>query len=164
MPNYTEEFREEIVKKMMPPNPSSLAALYEETGVSKPTLRAWRNKYREEGKAVPADPANPESWSGENKLSVVIETASLNEQRLSEYCRSKGLYVEQIGRWKEAAIAGNEDKERLTKGERGQWQQEKKKSRQLEKDLSRMESALAETAALLVLKKKAQLIWVGEEK
>ena len=42
---------------------------------------------------MPADPSNPENWSGEDKLSVVIETAALNEQELSEYCRKKGHLV-----------------------------------------------------------------------
>ena len=35
----------------------------------------------------------------------------------------------------------------------------KKENKSLKKDLSRKEKALAETAALLVLKKKAQEIW-----
>nr|VFK66832.1 MAG: hypothetical protein BECKTUN1418D_GA0071000_16001 [Candidatus Kentron sp. TUN] len=30
----------------------------------------------------------------------------MNEQELSEYCRENGLYVEQIERWREPAIAG----------------------------------------------------------
>ena len=54
---------------------------------------------------MPADPTNPENWSAQDKLAVVIETASLNEQALSEYCRRKGLYTEQIDRWKELALA-----------------------------------------------------------
>ncbi len=37
--------------------------------------------------------------------------------------------------------------------------QEKSRSLQLEKELRRKESALAETAALLVLRKKAHVIW-----
>ena len=41
---------------------------------------------------------------------------------------------------------------------------DKKKIKELERDLSRKEKALAETTALLVLKKKADLIWgSGEE-
>ncbi|QDX98030.1 hypothetical protein EGD00_14410 [Pectobacterium carotovorum subsp. carotovorum] len=38
----------------------------------------------------------PEHWSAEAKLATVIETASVNEAELSEYCREKGLYVEQV--------------------------------------------------------------------
>ncbi|MCF6325624.1 MAG: transposase [Gammaproteobacteria bacterium] len=163
MPRYTDEFKEQVVRKMMPPNAMSVAELSREIGISGATLYNWRNKYRKEGKAVPADPSNPERWSGENKLAVLIESAALNEQELSEYCRRKGLYVEQILRWKEAAIAGNESGERLTKAERQALKKERSKSRRLEKELNRKEKALAEIAALLVLKKKAQAIWGEDE-
>ncbi len=165
MPKYSEEFKEKIVQKMMPPNAISILQIGRETGVSEPTLYSWRNKVRGKGKAVPADPSNPERWSGQDKLSVVIETAPLNEQELSEYCRRKGLYVEQIARWKEAAIAGNDSSEHLFDAERRDWRKQKVKVRALEKELRRKEKALAEVAALLVLEKKAQVIWAdgGEE-
>jgi len=163
MSHYTEEFREQTVRKMMPPNSQSVAQVSRESGVSEATLYNWRNQFRHRGKAVPADPKNPESWSGENKLAVVIETAALNEQELAEYCRHKGLYVEQIARWREAAIAGAETQRPLSAAERRDLQKERKKSRSLEKELKRKEKALAETAALLVLQKKAQAIWGENE-
>ncbi len=89
MPHYSEEFKEQVVRKMMAPNAISVAQVSRDTGVSEQTLYNWRNRFRNEGKAVPADPSNPENWSGENKLAVVIETASLNEEELAEYCRRK---------------------------------------------------------------------------
>ena len=159
MPHYSEEFKEQAVRKMMPPNAQSVAQVSRETGVSDVTLYNWRNRFRHEGKAVPADPSNPENWSGENKLAVVIETAALNEEELAEYCRSKGLYVEQIVSWREAAAAGAETQRPLSRAERQELQQERKKNRKLAKELRRKEKALAETAALLVLQKKAQAIW-----
>jgi transposase len=36
-----------------------------------------------------------------------LETASLSAVELSEYCRAKGLYPEQVNGWKQACIAGN---------------------------------------------------------
>jgi len=159
MRQYSEEFREQTVRKMMPPNAMSVAQVSRETGVSEQTLYNWRNRFRHEGKAVPADPSNPENWNGENKLAVVIETAALNEEELAEYCRRKGLYVEQIARWREAAIAGAETQRPLSAAERRELQQDRKKIRKLEKELRRKEKALAEAAALLVLQKKAQAIW-----
>ena len=163
MPHYNEEFKEQAVRKMMPPNALSVAQVSRETGVSDATLYNWRNRFRYEGKAVPADPSNPENWSGENKLAVVIETAALNEEELAQYCRSKGLYVEQIQGWREAAAAGAETQRPLSRAERKELQLERKKSRRLAKELRRKEKALAETAALLVLQKKAQAIWGDEE-
>ncbi len=96
-------------------------------------------------------------------MAVVIETACLNEQALSEYCRKKGLYVEQINRWKELALGGYEARGRLSANERRELKQTKKQKRQIEKELKRKEKALAETAALLVLSKKCNAIWGGKE-
>ncbi len=163
MRQYSEEFREQSVRKMMPPSAMSVAQVSRETGVSEQTLYNWRNRFRHEGKAVPADPSNPENWNGENKLAVVIESAALNEEELAEYCRRKGLYVEQIARWREAAIAGAETQRPLSAAERRELQQDRKKIRKLEKELRRKEKALAEAAALLVLQKKAQAIWGESE-
>ena len=89
-------------------------------------------------------------------MAVVIETAAMNEQELSEYCRRKGLYPEQIARWREAAQAANDAQGPWTKQQRQQLREEKRRNAQLVKDLRRKESALAEAAALLVLRKKVQ--------
>ena len=148
---------------MMPPNAMSVAQVSRETGVSEQTLYNWRNRFRHEGIAVPADPKNPENWNGENKLAVVIETAALNEEELAEYCRKKGLYVEQVVRWREAAVAGAGAEAPLTAAERRSYAQERKKTRKLEKELKRKDKALAETAALLVLQKKVRAIWGDNE-
>jgi len=160
---YTKEFKEQIARKMMPPNSTSVAQIHRDTGISVQTLYTWRNKFRNEGKAVPADPSNPENWSGSDKLAVIIETAALNEQALSEYCREKGLYPEQIQRWKEMAVSSNDNTEKLTRAERREWQKDKKKTHNLKKELRRKDKALAETAALLVLQKKVQDIWGEDE-
>ena len=147
MAQYSEGFRERAVQMMMAPAAKSVAPVSRETGASEQTLYNWRNRLRHEGKAVPADPSNPESWNGENKLAV-------NEEELAEYCRGKGLYVEQIVRWREAAIAGAETQRPLSAAERRELVQDRKKIRQLEKELRRKEKALAEAAALLLLQKK----------
>ena len=114
MARYSKEFKESMVQKMMPPNAQSIAHIHRDTGVSEPTLYNWRNQYKNQGRAVPADPSNPENWSAQDKLAVVIETARLNERALSEYCRKKGLYTEQIIRWKTQALEGYEAPERLS--------------------------------------------------
>ncbi len=159
MPKYSEGFKQQAMQMLMAPNATSVAQVSRETGVAEQTLYNWRNQLRHKGTAVPADSSNPERWSGENKLAVVIETAALNEEELAEYCRGKGLYAEQIGRWREAAISGAETLRPLSAQERKELQQERKKTRKLEKELRRKDRALAETAALLVLQKKARAIW-----
>jgi len=47
--------------------------------------------------------------------------------------------------------------------QRSEWAADKKKIKELERDLARKDRALAETTALLVLKKKADLIWGSGE-
>lgn len=160
---YSDEFKEQAVRRLMPPNAQSVAQVSRDIGISDVTLYNWRNQYRDRGNAVPADPSNPENWSGKNKLAVVIETATLNEEALSVYCREKGLYVEQVRRWREAAESGADVDRPLTAAERREWQKERKKNRKLEKELGRKEKALAEAAALLVLQKKARAIWGDSE-
>jgi len=163
MARYSAEFKEQVVRQLMAPDARSVAEVHRETGVSEPTLYAWRNQAREAGQAVAADPANPERWNAETKLAVVIETAGLNAQELGEYCRRKGLYAEQIERWRRAAVQGV-----AAQPERAQRQalaEARKRERRLAQELRRKDQALAEAAALLVLRKKAQALWGdGEEK
>ncbi len=66
--------------------------LSQESGISDVTLYNWRKQARVEGIAVPADGKNPEKWSSEDKFAIVLAAASLNEAKLAEYCRQKGLY------------------------------------------------------------------------
>jgi transposase len=65
---------------MMPPIAVSVAQVSREIGVSEQKLYNWRNRIRHQGKAVPAEPNNPENWTGQKKLAAVIETAALNEE------------------------------------------------------------------------------------
>ena len=165
MPHYSEEFKEKLVREMMSPGGRSVSEIHRASGISENTLYSWKNKYGVEQEAEPGRAGKPENWDGERKLLVLTETAGLNEQELSEYCRENGLYVEQIERWREPAIAGTESGSLLTKGQRQEWQRDKKRLCNIEKELRRKEKALAEAAALLVLEKKAQVIWRdgGEE-
>ncbi len=161
---YSEEFKESIIKKMMPPNPVSVLQLCKDTGVSDVTLYKWRKAYRNRGISVPSKQTKPDDWSAEDKLAVVIETAPLNEHQLSEYCRRKGLYPEQVEQWKVSALSGYQQSAQVRQEKQRSRQEDKKKIRELEKQLHRKDKALAETAALLVLSKKCEAIWgVNEE-
>lgn len=161
--NYSPEFKEAMLRRMLPPNNESITKISREEGVSEQTLRNWRNKARKEGYAAPGNDAVPDDWSTQDKFLVVVETASLNETELAEYARKKGLYVEQIHAWKDACMNANggiaKESARLSR-ELKQSQKERKK---LEKELKRKDKALAEAAALLVLSKKANAIWGDPE-
>ena len=122
----------------------------------------WRAEARGKGQLLPAADAGPEGWSSQDKFAAVLETAALNEADMGEYCRKRGLYPAQIAAWRAACEEAN-DWARASTARVGQaTKQEKKRVKALERDLARKDRTLAETAALLVLRKKAQAIWGTE--
>jgi transposase len=163
MKHYSPERKEVVIQKMMPPNNMSIAALSSECGITQSTLYNWRKHAKNRGLAVPGDGKNAEEWSSSNKFAVVIETAALNGAELAEYCRKKGLLAEQIELWKQACMGANANVAEQEKVHKGQSKKDRKRIKQLEVELRRKERALAETAALLVLRKKANAIWGEDE-
>ena len=161
--NCSPEYKEAMLRRMLPPNNESITKIAKEEGLSEQTLRNWRDKARKDGYAAPGKDVVPDEWSTQDKFLIVVETASLNETELAEYARKKGLYVEQIKAWKDACMNANggiaKEAARLNR-ELKDSQKERKK---LEKELQRKEKALAEAAALLVLSKKANAIWGDPE-
>lgn len=54
MSRYSEEFKEQAVRKMMALNAMPVVQVSLDTGVSEQALHNWRNRYRDEGKTGPA--------------------------------------------------------------------------------------------------------------
>lgn len=106
---------------------------------------------------------NGEKWLSEDKFLIVMESFSMNQVELAEYCRKKGLFKEQIEAWKKTCLSANEQEENRTRELATELKEEKKQARQLEKELRHKEKALAEAAALLLLRKKAHAIWGDQE-
>ena len=160
MSTYSAEFKAQIVKKMMPPNNQSVAHISRESGIHVSTLYSWKKQFQAKGFVVPAKPSSPDRWDTKAKLAAIIQTASMNESERSSYCREHGIYSEQLDAWKAAFEAVDIADGPVTKAVLAT---ERKKSRQLEKELRRKEKALAETAALLTLSKKGRAIWGTNE-
>ena len=161
---YSAEIRERAVQQMMPPLNRKVLDLARETGITTVTLRTWRHQARAGGKVVPGDGKQADQWSSQDKFRVVLESASLNAAELAEYCRRKGLYVEQIKAWREACEQANRPPQpSQARREREADKAAQQRIKQLERELRRKEAALAETAALLVLRKKAEALWGKEE-
>lgn len=163
MARYSAEMKASSIQKMMPPNNVSVAQIARDTGITETTLYNWRKQARNQGMPVPGDGKNPDQWKPENQLAVIIETAALNEAEMAEYCRKKGLFSEQIQQWKTAFInaraARSESYPDKQKNRSVEHKKDQLKIKKLERELNRKDKALAETAALLVLTKKAQEIW-----
>ena len=155
--------KEAILNKMLSPHPPTVSSLSKQEGISEPTLYDWRKQLRKTGRAVPEPDRTSESWSAQTKFAVVVETAALNEAQLAEYCRSKGLYPEQVKAWRETAIASQDEARQVNAQEHHQAKGYRKQIKQLEREISRKNSALAEAAALLILQKKMRALWEGGE-
>ena len=163
MARYSQEFKNSIIAKMMPPENKSITQIARETGLSEATLNQWRRKARASGCAAPADNQEAERWSTQDKFLIVVETAKLNEAELAEYCRKKGIYVEQVNSWRDACLQANGGVAKEATRYQQELKQTTRRVKDLEKELRRKEAALAETAALLVLRKKADAIWGDSE-
>ena len=159
MKHHSPERREAILKKMAPPNNMTVPELAQQEGISTATLYNWRKQARERGHILPSRNAGPDKWTSEEKFRVVLETAPMSEAEFSAYCRKNGLYPEQVEQWREACVGANADSADQQRQAREQQKKERKRARYLEKELRRKEKALAETAALLTLSKKAEAIW-----
>ncbi|CUH38647.1 hypothetical protein JSE7799_01443 [Jannaschia seosinensis] len=92
----------------------------------------------------------------------MIETASLNAVELGEYCRRRGIYPDQLTVWREAYARANDWERAASRQIARETRDANKRVQQLERELARKEKALAEAAALTILRKKAEAIWGPE--
>ena len=93
-----------------------------------------------------------------------MATAALSESELEldENCRKNGLYPEQVKQWKLQCIHDFHRDEQHANVLKKQTKEDKTEIQSLKKDLRFKEKALAETAALWVLRKKLKAFY-GEE-
>jgi transposase-like protein len=160
---YSATFKSKMVRRMTGPHGLSASALSREMGVAQTTLSSW---LREASNGKVSAMSNtkkkskrPQDWTPEEKLAAVTEAAVLSEEELGAFLRRKGLHQAQLEAWRTAIVEvlGHKTPRRAKSSP------EKRRVRELEKELRRKDKALAEAAALLVLKKKAQAIWGDED-
>jgi transposase len=104
---YSDAVKADVRRRMSPPNRQSVVEIARELGIHAITLYKWRKAWRLQGEVVPASEKEPEGWSAADKFTVVLETAGLNATELSAYCRERGLFPEQVSRWRQAAQDAN---------------------------------------------------------
>jgi len=182
-----------MVERLSSPNSLSATALSAEVGVSQATLSRWlkgagtvgqkmpprRDKEKRSSskaaspkaaspsaspKAAPSSAKRPQDWTAEKKLALVLEASAVPEADLGAFLRRKGVHEAQLDEWRaqvtQASVAALQGPSRR---DRKAASMEARRVRDLERELARKEKALAEVAALLVLKKKAQAIWGDED-
>lgn len=158
---YSSRFKETILNKLSGSD-LSVRKFAEQEGINLSTLYSWQKQFNISGFSV-SKVSSSDKWSNEEKFAVVLETSALAEAELSEYCRAKGLYPEQVKQWKQACIAGNTAKSTKRTKTTPEQKADKKRIKALERELRRKEKALAESAALLVLGKKFDAYWEEKE-
>lgn len=160
---YSTERKASVIAKMLPPHNMPLRRLSQEEGISEGTLSRWRQEARSRGRFLPDANAGPDGWTTRDKFAAVVETAPMNEVQLSEYCRQRGLYPEQLRAWRAACEQANDWDRAASRQIARETKDDRKRIAQLERDLVRKEKALAEAAALMILRKKADAIWGRKE-
>jgi transposase len=165
---YSATFRSRMVSRLVGPHAISATALSAESGLAQATLSRWLReastlpvKMKPDDKPTPEKPKpakQAQAWTPEEKLAVVLEAASLSEGELGVFLRSKGLSMALLEEWRQQALTGLRGTAQISETVKGS-----KRVKDLERELARKDKALAEAAALLILKKKVQAIWGDED-
>jgi transposase len=148
---------------LLPPYNYSLRRIANELSVSASTVSKWRSELILDGLLKEDIEQKNEALTAEQIFSFVIETSTMTEYELAEYCRGKGLYVEKVKEWRTISIQAHQPKAENQYKQDSIRRSDKKKIKALEKELVRKNQALAETAALLVLREKFNALWETSE-
>ena len=151
MARYGQGFKDRAVARLLPPESAALEVVAREVGIGVGTLERWQIDAQ-------SRPARGRAWTAGARLEAVITTASLNEAGKSAWCREHGVYPAELDKWRAsctAALAEPEEARASPQTTRA----DRKRIKELERDLLRKDRALAETAALLVLSKKVAAIF-----
>jgi transposase len=151
MARYGEAFRSRVVARLLAPESADIGEVSKEVGVSVQTLERWR----EDAQTMPA---RGRAWSAAARLEALITVAAMDEACKNAWCREHGVFPAELDTWRistTTALAEPEDIRASPQATRA----DKKRIKELERELLRKDKALAETAALLVLSKKVAAIF-----
>jgi hypothetical protein len=139
------------VARLLPPESAALEVVAREVGVGAGTLERWREDAQ-------SRPARGRAWTAGARLEGVIATAAMNEAGRSAWCREHGVYPGELEKWRASctqALAEPEEARASPQATRA----DRRRIRELEREVLRKDRALAETTALLVLSKKVAAIF-----
>ena len=151
MARYGQTFKDRAVARLLAPESAAIDVVAREVGVSTGTLERWREDSL-------SRPARGRAWTAGSRFEAVVTTAAMNEADKSAWCRSHGAYPEELAKWRASATTALAAPEELRASPQA-TRADRKRIKDLERELLRKDRALAETAALLVLSKKVQAIF-----
>lgn len=152
MAQYSRAFKARMLQRLVGPQAVSANRLAAEVGVPQQTLSQWLRVMRSVDGMTPTPKST--KWTSAEKLRVVLAAQGLSEPELGALLRREGLHAAQLAEWQAVVAAALE-----APRPRSASSPDTQRIAALERELRRKDRALAETAALLVLKKKAQAIW-----
>lgn len=144
-----------MVARLLPPESASVSTVAQEVSISAATLERWLAQ-------ALAKPGQERIWTANARLEAVIATAALDDAAKSAWCRENGLYPQDLERWREAAANALADP-RDSRVSASQVKADRRRIKELERDLRRKDKALAEATTLLVLRKKLSAIFPTDE-
>lgn len=148
---FSVAFKQKMVQRLTGKNAVSALQLSRETGVRQQNLSRWLQEAR--SLPIMADKPKPlRVWSVEQKVRVLADACQLDGEELTAYLEREGVKFAEYEQWRLALEEGGAASTSTTK-----------RVRQLERELARKEKALAEAAALLVLKKKVDTLYGEDE-
>ena len=151
------------MKQLLPPSNKTVSEIAKKEGIPKTTIYSWVARARKKGQLIPNSGSDHhKKWRAEDKARIVNETYSMNEQELGAYCRQNGLYLSDVRNWHKI-FESSFKIEKPSKELQEELEAHKMEIKKLNKELDYKDKALAETAALLILKKKAESIWGDPE-
>ena len=151
MARYGQSFKDRAVARLLPPESATLELVSKEIGIAVSTLQRWRD-------SVASMPARGRAWTAPAKLQAVITTAALSEADKSAWCRQQGIYLDELAQWCASATTALADPQEARASPQV-TRKDRKRIKELERELLRKDRALSETAALLVLSKKVAAIY-----
>jgi transposase len=148
---YGQAFKDKAVARLLPPHSAPLEVVSREMGIGAHTLQRWRDE-------APSRPERARAWTADARLEAVITTAAMNEAAQSAWCREHGVFPADLDKWRASCTTALSDPEDVRASAQA-TRADRKRIKELERDLLRKDRALAETAALLVLSKKVAAIF-----
>jgi len=148
---YGQAFKDRAVARLLPPESSALEVVSRESGIASATLQRWLA-------AALSKPARGRAWTAGARLDAVITTAAMSEADKGSWCREHGVYPADLALWRASCTTALAEPEEARASPQA-TRLDHKRIKELERDLRRKNAALAETAALLVLSKKLEVIF-----
>jgi transposase len=152
--NYPVEFRKSVVSKFLSRGTKSADSVAKDVGVSLSCIYEWIKKYGNVQGMTNKPARKPNDRKPHEKLQLVIKYFSLSEDEKGKFLRENGLHSDHLDQWRKTMEAGFNVKSKTP-----ELAEEKNKVKLLEREIRRKDKALAEAAALLILQKKANLLW-----